>query len=321
MKHAGPVRLALVVPCYNEEAMLPETLRQLASLLDALVAAGFATPCSRAWLVDDGSRDNTWELIAEAADTGPFVGLKLSRNQGHQAALLAGLLACEGDAVISLDADLQDDLGVVPEMLMAFREGAEVVYGVRGNRDSDTVFKRGTARLFYRVMTWLGVDLVPDHADYRLLGRRAIEALRDFREINLFLRGIVPRLGFPSARVYYARQPRLAGESKYPLRRMLAFALDGVTAFSAAPLRVITAIGFLIFLASSLASLWILYVVLATDHAVPGWASTALPLYLLGGVQLLCLGVIGEYVGRIYGEVKSRPRFIIEHDTRAPGSS
>lgn len=310
---AAPIQLAIVMPCYNEEAVLPETIRRVGAVLDRLRAAAKINERSRMVLVDDGSRDRTWELIDAACHGNPWVsGIKLARNHGHQNALLAGLFTTAGDAVISLDADLQDDVDAIEEMVDRHLAGADVVYGVRRKRDLDSVFKRSTARWFYRAMNALGVKLVSDHADYRLLSRRALEHLKNFREVNIFLRGVVPMLGFNSAYVYYDRAERHAGESKYPLRKMLSFALNGLTSFSNFPLRMITALGFIVFFFALAASSWILYVALFTDRAVPGWASTALPMYLLGGVQLLCLGVIGEYIGRIYTEVKSRPRYIIE---------
>ncbi|MEQ1439401.1 glycosyltransferase family 2 protein [Fontimonas sp. SYSU GA230001] len=308
-----PIQLSIVMPCYNEEAVLPETIRRVSAVLEGLRAAGKIDERSRMVLVDDGSRDRTWALIDAACRSNPWVsGIKLARNHGHQNALLAGLFTAAGDAVISLDADLQDDVNAIGEMVDRFIEGADVVYGVRRRRDLDSLFKRSTARGFYRVMNALGVKLVSDHADYRLLSRRALDHLRDFREVNLFLRGIVPMLGFSSACVYYDRADRHAGESKYPLRKMISFALNGLTSFSNFPLRMITALGFVVFVFALAASAWILYVALFTGRAVPGWASTALPMYLLGGVQLLCLGVMGEYIGRIYSEVKARPRYIIE---------
>ncbi len=317
-----PIALSLVVPCYNEEAVLTETIRRLGQVMDELSASGRITQASRIYFVDDGSRDRTWSIIAAACQNNVWVsGIKLARNHGHQGALLAGLFTAEGDAVISLDADLQDDVNAIFEMVDAHLAGADVVYGVRHRRDLDSVFKRNSARGFYRLMHALGVKLVSDHADYRLLSRRALEHLKSFREVNLFLRGIVPLLGFQSAVVYYDRAERHAGVSKYPLRRMLGFALDGLTSFSNFPLRMITGLGFIVFAFALVCSAWILYVALFTNNAVPGWASTALPMYLLGGIQLLCLGVMGEYIGKIFIEVKARPRFIIEAVLHAPRTS
>ena len=309
------IRLSIVVPCYNEEEVLPETAKRLLAVLQGLRERGKVAPESALLLVDDGSRDRTWAIIEElsARHTG-VRGLKLSRNRGHQTALLAGLLHAKGDATISVDADLQDDLDAIEQMVEAHQRGAEVVYGVRKRRDRDTAFKRQSAHLYYRMLALMGVEVVFNHADYRLLGRRVVEALRQFGESNLFLRGIIPQLGFPSAVVYYDRAERFAGVSKYPLRRMLSFAWEGITSFSAAPLRMITGLGLLISLGSFGVALWALFIRLFTEQAVPGWASTVVPLYLLGGVQLLCVGVIGEYLAKIYMETKRRPPFFIEKE-------
>ncbi|NMF96736.1 glycosyltransferase family 2 protein [Aromatoleum toluolicum] len=313
--------LSVVVPCYNEEAVLPETARRLLALLNELVGDGRIASGSHVIFVDDGSRDRTWPLIEELSSLHSCVrGLKLSRNRGHQNALLAGLFAAEGDAVVTVDADLQDDLGAIVEMLVAHAHGAEVVYGVRKHRSTDTLFKRFTAEAYYRMVARMGVEIIFNHADYRLLGRRALEALRQFGESNLFLRGIIPQLGFPSAIVYYDRAERFAGESKYPLGKMLAFAWQGVTSFSAAPLRMITGLGVLISLASFAVTIWAVWIRLFSDSAVPGWASTVVPMYLLGGVQLLCIGIIGEYLAKIYMETKRRPQFFVERYSGAwPG--
>ncbi len=305
--------VSIVVPCYNETEVLPETARRLMALLDELSAARRIAADSQIVFIDDGSRDGTWELIEELAATDPRIGgIKLSRNRGHQNALLAGLFTVEGDVLVSVDADLQDDIRVIPEMLKSYAQGAQVVYGVRKDRSSDGLFKRASAQGFYRFIRALGVDSVYNHADFRLLSRRAVEALKNFREVNLFLRGIVPLIGFKSAIVYYARSERFAGVSKYPLRKMLALALDAVTSFSIVPLRLITALGFLVFVLSCVMGAWTLWVRLFTDHAVPGWTSTLLPIYLLGGIQILCVGIIGEYLGKVYQETKARPRYIIE---------
>lgn len=311
---AGPIRLAIVMPCYNEEAVLPETIERLASLRAKLLAEGLIREESEAYLVDDGSRDATWELIETAARIFPWVhGIKLSRNRGHQNALLAGLLTAEGEAVVSLDADLQDDLGAVSEMLRAHAAGAEIVYGVRSQRTTDTPFKRWTAESYYKVLSWCGVDVVFNHADYRLMGRRALTALSEFGEVNLFLRGLIPLLGFRSGIVTYARGERFAGESKYPLRKMLSLAWDGITSLSATPLRWVTAIGTLVSLASFALAAWALVLrLLEPASVVWGWASTVIPLMFLGGVQLLGIGIIGEYVGKVYLEIKRRPRFVID---------
>jgi polyisoprenyl-phosphate glycosyltransferase len=306
-------RLGIVVPCFNEEEVLPETARRLSALLQGMVAGESVAADSQVVFVDDGSRDRTWEMIESlAAADSRIGGIKLSRNRGHQNALLAGLYTCEADVVLSVDADLQDDIQVIPEMIEAYGRGAQVVYGVRQDRSSDGWFKRATAQGFYRFISAMGAESIYNHADFRLMSRRAIEALKSFREVNLFLRGMVPLIGFKSAIVYYRRGERLAGESKYPLRKMLALALDAVTSFSVAPLRFITGLGFLVFLLSAVMGVWTLWVKLFTDHAVPGWASTMLPIYLLGGIQILCIGVIGEYLGKVYQETKARPRYIIE---------
>lgn len=309
-------QVSIVVPCYNEEEVLPETTRRLTGLLARLVAAGKVSENSRLVYVDDGSRDGTWRLIEEICAVDPRIGgIKLSRNVGHQRALLAALLTVEGDALVSIDADLQDDLDVIEEMIDAYRAGDEVVYGVRCQRTTDTPFKRVTAHAFYRMMRMLGADVVEDHADFRLMGRRAIEGLREFREVNLFLRGIVPLIGYPSSKVSYARAERLAGQSKYPLHKMLGLALDGVTSLSSFPLRLITYIGLTVFLVTVALSIWTLVAALFTDATIPGWASTVLPIYFIGGVQILCIGVLGEYAGKIYQEVKQRPRYFVEKVT------
>jgi polyisoprenyl-phosphate glycosyltransferase len=314
-----PATLSIVVPCFNEELVLRETCRRLDAVRQDLVQRGKISAASDIVFVDDGSSDGTWELIAELAGTARGVhGVKLSRNCGHQNALLAGIHAARGDAIVTIDADLQDDEQAIERMVDAFDAGHEVVYGVRASRASDTWFKRATARAFYRGMAVMGVQTVYDHADFRLLSRRAFEYLQRFGETNLFLRGIVPLLGLRSCTVTYDRRIRFAGESKYPLRRMLEFAWNGVTSFSAAPLRAIAMLGFALSALCGALTLWALAVKLLTASAVPGWASTILPIYFLGGVQLLCIGVLGEYIGKIYTEVKRRPRFFVE---RVAGSA
>lgn len=306
-------RVAIVVPCYNEEDVLPETARRLCELLDRLVSSGKASADSAIYFVDDGSRDRTWVLIEEIAQANPHIrGIKLSHNRGHQNALLAGLMTAKGDVVISVDADLQDDLAAIDDMLDAHAQGYDVVYGVRSRRDTDTLFKRVTAVGYYKFLRLMGVEVVYNHADYRLLARCVVEALRQYEEKNIFLRGIIPTLGFRSTSVYYERKERFAGTSKYPLRKMLSLALDGVTSFTPMPLHVITALGILVSAVSGLLGLWAIAVRLFTDVAIPGWASTVVPVYFLGGVQLLGIGVLGEYLSKIYMEVKRRPRYIIE---------
>ena len=307
------MRIDIVVPCYNEEQVLPGTARSLLDLLGSLTGAGTISAPSRVLFVDDGSTDGTWRLIRTLAAADPRVaGIKLSRNRGHQTALLAGLQACDADAAISIDADLQDDIGAIPGMLEQFRDGCDIVFGIRQERGSDSLFKRMSAGAYYRLMRRLGVDLVEQHGDFRLLSRRALDCLREYREVNLFLRGLVPQLGFRCGKVFYDRSARLAGVSKYSLRRMLALALDGVTSFSAAPLRLAAALGALAFLASLGMAGWVLWIRLFTASAVPGWASTVIPMYFLGGIQLLSIGIVGEYLARVYLEVKQRPKYFIE---------
>lgn len=307
------MKLGIVVPCYDEEAVLHETANRLLALLDHLVDAGKVTPDSKIFFVDDGSTDSTWSIIdALAQKQRRIAGIKLSRNRGHQNALVAGLLTVDGDAVVSIDADLQDDISVIEDMISAYNDGVDVVYGVRKKREKDTAFKRIAAELFYRFIEMLGAESVSNHADYRLMSRRALETLRQFKEVNLFLRGMIPLIGFRSSIVYYDRSERFAGVSKYPLQRMIALALDGVTSFSIVPLRIITFIGFSVFLLTVLLTIWVLYIRFFTTSAIPGWASTVLPIYFISGIQILCLGVIGEYVGKAYSEIKARPRFVIE---------
>ena len=307
------VRLAIVVPCFNEEEVLPETNRRLLALLDRLQSQGLIDGASAVHYVDDGSKDGTWSLIEGlAASDGRAHGIKLSRNRGHQNALLAGLLSVEGDAVVSIDADLQDDVSVIEAMVQAFAAGSEVVYGVRDSRQSDSAFKRNTALMYYGLMRRLGVDLVHNHADFRLLGRRAVEALRQYGEVNMFLRGIVPLIGFRAASVSYDRAERFAGVSKYPLRKMLTFAVEGITSFSIVPLRLITLLGFLVSGLSFAMIVFIIYGTLVMRAVIPGWASSVVPIYFLGGIQLLSIGILGEYVAKIYLETKQRPRYVIE---------
>jgi polyisoprenyl-phosphate glycosyltransferase len=310
--------LAIVVPCYNESAVLGETCSRLVWMLRRLQKAGKISAESRIYFVDDGSSDETWSMIeAFAADGLPVHGVKLSRNRGHQNALLAGLLTAQGDMLVSMDADLQDDVLAIEAMVDRYRDGCDIVYGVRQTRKTDGAVKYGTAALFYRLMRWMGTDTIPHHADFRLMSRRAIEALRQYREVNLFLRGVVPSIGLRSAIVYYDRATRYAGVSKYSPCRMLGLAIDGITSFSVAPLRMISLLGLAVFLLTVAMSGWILWARLFTDAAVPGWASIVLPVAFLGGIQLLCLGVIGEYLGKLYAESKARPRFIIEKSASA----
>lgn len=310
----------LVIPCYNEEEVLTETHRQLHTILDALITENLISKESRILFVDDGSKDKTWDLITEIHNEDHFVqGLKLSRNRGHQNALLAGLMEARTlcDCAISLDADLQDDVGVIRQFILEFKKGNDVVYGVRSSRETDTFFKRNTALLFYRLMKVLGVDIVYNHADYRLMSRRALDALSEFREVNLFLRGIVPLVGFPSSVVTYERHERFAGESKYPFIKMLSFAVNGITSFSVKPIRMIAVLGFIVFFLGMAASIYYaLGALLKVGEAVSGWPSLICSIWMLGGIQLLGIGVVGEYVGKIYLESKHRPPYVIDEYLR-----
>ena len=306
--------LYVVIPCYKEEEVLPETARRLKIKMAALVEQGRIAPDSRVMFVNDGSKDRTWEIIAQLhQEDRLFSGVNLSRNRGHQNALLAGLMTAMNfaDMVISMDADLQDDIEAMDAMVDAYHQGYDIVYGVRSSRKTDTFFKRFTAESFYKLMKILGVDIIFNHADYRLMSRRALQGLSEFREVNLFLRGIVPQIGYPWTTVEYERHERFAGESKYPLKKMLAFAFDGITSFSVKPMRMILNLGAVVFVVSLLMLLWAL-IAHVTGSSVAGWTSLMGSIWLIGGIQLLSLGVIGEYVGKIYSEAKARPRFIIE---------
>ena len=310
-----------VIPCYNEEAVLPETTRRMTDKLNAMRAAGLIGEKSRILYVDDGSKDRTWELVSQFNRENPWVeGVKLSHNRGHQHALLCGLMSAmpRCDAATSMDADLQDDIDALDQFVKKFQEGCDVVYGVRNKRDTDTWFKRTTAEGFYKVMQLLGVDVVFNHADYRLMSKLALEALSEYREVNLFLRGIVPLIGYRSDYVYYDRHERFAGESKYPLKKMLSFALDGITSFSVKPLKLISNLGILI---SVLSILGLLYALISyfAGWAVTGWTAIVCSIWLLGGLQMLCLGVVGGYIGKIYSEVKARPRYRVEEYLENPG--
>ena len=314
MKETYIPTVYLVIPCYNEEEVLPETVKRLTEKLQKMQQAGLAGKKSRMLFVDDGSKDRTWSLISAVSDQNLLVcGLKLAHNRGHQNALLAGLMEAKAraDCAISLDADLQDDIEVLDEFVQKFREGCDVVYGVRKKRETDSFFKRTTAQGFYRVMRLLGVETVYNHADYRLMSQRALDALSEYREVNLFLRGIVPLIGYRSDYVFYDRHERFAGESKYPLKKMISFALDGITSFSVKPLKIISNLGILL---SVLSVGGLIYALISyfTGNAVAGWTATISSIWLLGGIQLLCIGVVGGYVGKIYSEVKARPRYRIE---------
>ena len=306
--------LYLVIPCYNEEVVLHETAKQLLVKMNSMFDRGMISRESKIMFVNDGSRDKTWEIIRELHESNPiYSGVKLSRNKGHQNALLAGLMTAKekADMAISLDADLQDDVDVIDKMVEKYYEGNDVVYGVRSARDTDTFFKKFTAEGFYKIMQAMGVEIVFNHADYRLMSKRALEGLSEFREVNLFLRGIVPLIGYKSDIVTYERHERFAGESKYPLKKMLAFATDGITSFSIKPIRMITTCGFLIF-AISLIMLIYFLVVHFMGRTVHGWTSTIVSIWAIGGLQLLAIGIVGEYIGKIYLETKARPKYIIE---------
>lgn len=306
--------LYLVIPCYNEEAVLHETAKQLLEKMNSMFERGMISRESKIMFVNDGSKDKTWEIIRELHESNPiYSGVKLSRNKGHQNALLAGLMTAKekADMAISLDADLQDDVDVIDKMVEKYYEGNDVVYGVRSARDTDTFFKKFTAEGFYKIMQAMGVEIVFNHADYRLMSKRALEGLSEFREVNLFLRGIVPLIGYKSDIVTYERHERFAGESKYPLKKMLAFAADGITSFSIKPIRMITTCGFLIF-AISLIMLIYFLVVHFMGRTVHGWTSTIVSIWAIGGLQLLAIGIVGEYIGKIYLETKARPKYIIE---------
>ena len=307
-------KLYIVVPCYNEEAVLYETTKRLTDKLTRMIGAGLAAQDSRIMYVNDGSKDRTWEIIEELHRENPYVlGVKLSRNRGHQNALLAGLMTAKDmcDVTISMDADLQDDIEVLDEFMRKYKDGCDIVYGVRSNRDTDTGFKRNTAQAFYKILKFFGVDSVYNHADYRLMSKRALEGLSEFGEVNLFLRGIVPQIGYKTATVEYSRGERFAGESKYPLKKMISFAFDGITSFSIKPIRMITAVGLVIFVVSLVMLIYSL-VVNALGNTATGWTSMIMSIWLLGGLQLLAIGIIGEYVGKAYMETKKRPKYIIE---------
>lgn len=306
--------LWLVVPCYNEKPIIVDTADALLKLIVDLCSEDVISDKSKIVFVDDGSFDGTWEEIEKLCVTSPkIVGIKLSHNQGHQNALLAGMMYAKDkcDCIITIDADLQDDIYAIPEFIKKYQEGCHVVYGVRKKRETDTVFKRTTAHMFYRFMNAMGVETVYNHADYRLLSNKALNALENYKETNLFLRGIVPLMGFKSDSVFYDRKARTAGETKYPLKKMLNFAFDGITSFSVKPLRVISFIGML----SSLLSLSGLVYALVSHFCgvtVPGWTAIVCSIWLLGGIQLLSIGVLGEYIGKIFSEVKQRPRYFID---------
>lgn len=306
--------LYIVIPCYNEQAVLQETAARLKLKLEYLMNSGKISEKSRIVFVNDGSYDNTWIMIKELHERDSiFTGINLSTNKGHQNALLAGLLTVKGlaDAVISMDADLQDDIDAIEKMIDKYHEGCDIVYGVRSSRVKDSFFKRFTAESFYKLMSYMGANTVYNHADYRLMSRRAIEDLSEFKEVNLFLRGIVPLIGYRSGIVTYERKKRYAGESKYPLNKMIAFAWDGITSFSIKPIRMISTLGICVF---SFSILMLIYILARyfTGQTVVGWASLTVSLWAIGGLILLSLGIIGEYIGKIFLEAKQRPRFFVE---------
>lgn len=307
-------RIFIVVPCYNEESVISETSSRLKEKLNNLISAAEISDSSRVVFIDDGSKDKTWEMISRLHENDKlFQGIRLSKNRGHQNALLAGLMTVReiADAVISMDADLQDDINAVDRMIEKFKSGCDVVYGVRSSRKTDSAFKRTTAQSYYRMMDMLGAKTVYNHADYRLMSRKALEALSYFGEVNLFLRGMVPMLGFKTDIVYYERGVRFAGESKYPLKKMLSFAMEGITSLSTKPIKLITSLGFLIFFVSFLVFVYSI-VRFFTGQTVAGWTTTVLSVWAIGGLIMISLGVIGEYIGKIYLETKHRPRYIID---------
>lgn len=307
-------RLYVVIPCFNEKEVLQETTKRLSLVFDQLIKQNKISHNSKILYVNDGSKDNTWDIINDLYRTNKYIeGLNLSRNKGHQNALLAGLHHASNyaDIIISMDADLQDDVNAAIEMIDHYHQGYEVVYGVRKKREKDSFFKKTTAEAFYKIMHTLGVEIVFNHADYRLLSKRAVLALLDFKEVNLFLRGIIPLIGFKSCNVYYERSERFAGESKYPLKKMLSFAFEGITSFSIKPIRFITSLGFIIFFISILMLIYSVYQYF-NGFTIPGWSSLIVSIWAIGGLQLLAIGIVGEYIGKIYLETKARPRYIIE---------
>lgn len=309
--------LYIVIPCYNEEKVLPITAPMFLKKIQDLSAAGKISQDSRVLFVNDGSKDNTWNIIKDFSKADPhYIGICQSRNRGHQNAVLAGLMEAKDkcDITISIDCDGQDDINAMDAMVDAYLDGCEVVYGVRSKRDTDTFFKRFTAEGFYKLMNWMGAEVVFNHADYRLISSRVLQEFANFKEVNIFLRGMIPLVGFKSTSVYYERAERIAGESHYPLKKMLALAFDGITSLSVKPIRMITGFGVTVSILSFLGVLWALIAQL-TGSTVSGWASTMCVICFMGGVQLVCLGVIGEYVGKIYMETKRRPRYIISERT------
>ena len=310
-------RLFIVIPCYNEEEVLPITSKMFLEELEDLIHKGKISDNSRILFVNDGSKDKTWEIIENLAAENPhFIGMSQSRNRGHQNAVLAGLMESKDmcDITISIDCDGQDDIKAMEAMVDAYHDGSEVVYGVRSKRDTDTFFKRFTAESFYKLLNKMGVEVVYNHADYRLISSRVLKEFANFKEVNLFLRGMIPLVGFKSSSVYYERHERIAGESHYPLSKMLGLAIDGITSLSIKPIRLITGLGIVVSILSFIGVIWAVIAQL-TGHTITGWASTVCIVCFMGGVQLICLGVLGEYIGKIYMEVKARPRYIISERT------
>ena len=311
------MKLCILIPCYNEAEVLPETAKRVVQKLEYLKTQNKISDDSKIVFVDDGSKDNTWELIeGYSIENMAVEGIKLSRNRGHQNALLAGLMTVKEhfDAVVSMDADLQDDINAIDEMVEKYKSGCDIVYGVRRSRKKDSIFKRTTALMFYKVMKWMGAETVYNHADYRLMSRRALDALEDFKEVNLFLRGLVPLIGFKSDKVYYDRGSRYAGKSKYPLSKMLGFAFEGITSLSIRPIQIIIRLGVLLSV-FGLAVLIYSLVQHFLQNTEAGWTSIMASVWTIGGLQMIAIGVIGKYIGKIYLETKARPRFIIEKNT------
>lgn len=304
----------LIIPCYNEEQVLAETAKRLKLIVESLIEKGKISTSSKICFVDDGSKDNTWKIIKDLHFSSEiFSGIKLAMNKGHQNALMSGLMMANeyADAIISMDCDLQDDINVIEQFIDKYYAGIDIVYGVRKNRKKDTFFKKGTAKLFYNFMSFLGVDIIKNHADYRLMSKRVVNSLSEFKEVNLFLRGVIPMIGYTHDIVYYERNERFAGESKYPLKKMISFAIDGITSFSIKPIRWITILGFLIFTVSIILLIYFLIIHL-TGKTVQGFTTIVLSVWAIGGIQILAIGIIGEYIGKIYMETKKRPRYIIE---------
>lgn len=310
-------KLSIVVPCYNEEAALDACTNELLPIIQSMIESGKISDKSKIIYVDDGSKDSTWSLIKESAELFPHVdGIKLSCNKGHQIAMLAGLSSCiDSDITVSIDADLQDDTSVIEEMVDKYKQGFDVVYGVRSERKTDTFFKRFTAQSFYKLMSLMGVKQVENHADFRLLSKKALLSLLKYKEQNMYIRGLVPLIGYPSEKVFYARKERLLGESKYPFSKMISLAIEGITSLSVTPLRMVTLAGLTI---SSLSFIMILIALFQhfLGGTVQGWTSMILVILFIGGIQMLCIGVLGEYIGKIYLETKERPKFFIEKTTK-----